>query len=469
MHLIEFLWQAAVILALVFANGFFVAAEFAIVKVRFSQLRPMLKSGDWRVKMALKATRHLDACLSATQLGITISSIALGAVGKPYVVAWIEPLLVAIGITDPVALESAGFGLGFALITFLHVVLGELAPKSLAIQRPKGVSLWIAGPLMVFYYIFFPAIWVLNGTANLFLRWAGLEPPSESEHAFTPEELDFVLSHSRHTHPTDAAINKIMIRSLRLREATAAQVMLPREEVDALYLDLPIEENIRIAMTTAHSRYPVCRRSGQPEVVGFILVKEWLWQIEQLYPDKSFHGIIRKPLTFTPKTPLPAMLQFFRASRAHLAIVLDDVSADPAAPDACRMAGIVTLEDVLEEIVGEIRDELDIERGPIFEHAEDSILIDALLPARELRAETGWNFDLRPRESAAQWVGRHCGRLPRRGEALVEGEFEITTPDAHARLPRRLRIRRLRPEEIRRREEEKEANRIPAADSDVGL
>lgn len=469
MSVIDFTWQACVILALVFANGFFVAAEFAIVKVRFSQLRPMLKTGDWRVKMALKATRHLDACLSATQLGITISSIALGAIGKPYVVAWLQPLLRAAGITDPVAMESMGFGIGFALITFLHVVLGELAPKSLAIQRPKGVSIWVAGPLMVFYYVFFPAIWLLNGTANMFLRWAGLEPPSESEHAFTPDELDFVLSHSRHPHPTDAVINKIMIRSLRLRETTASQVMVPREEVDALCLDLPIEENIRIAMTTAHSRYPVCRRRGDPEVVGFLLVKEWLWQIEQLYPDKSFDSIIRKPLTFTPKTPLPAMLQFFRASRAHLAIVLDDVSGDPSAPDACRMAGIVTLEDVLEEIVGEIRDELDIERGPIFEHIEDSILIDALLPARELRAETGWNIDLRPRETASQWVLRHCGRLPRRGEVLHEGELEITTPDTHARLPRRLRLRRMSPEELKRLEEERESNRAKLFESDVGL
>lgn len=454
MNPLDVVWQAAVILALVFANGFFVAAEFAVVKVRFSQLRPMLKSGDWRVKMALKATRHLDACLSATQLGITISSIALGAIGKPYVVSWLRPILAMLGVSDPETVESVGFGIGFAFITFLHVVLGELAPKSLAIQRPKGVSLWVSGPLMIFYYTFYPAIWILNGTANRFLKWAGLDPPSESEHAFTPEELDFVLSHSRHTHPTDAVINKIMIRSLRLRETTAAQVMVPREEVDALYLDLPIEENIRIAMTTAHSRYPVCSHYGGAEVVGFLLVKEWLWQIEQLYPDKSFGSIIRKPLTFTPQTPLPAMLQFFRLSRSHLAIVLADVSGDPSAPDGNRMAGIVTLEDVLEEIVGEIRDELDIERGPIFEHTEDSILVDALLPMREVRAETGWNIGLRPKETATQWAQRRCGRLPRRGERIQSGEFEITTPDIHSRLPRRLRFRRMSPEEIRQLEED---------------
>ncbi|HPA20904.1 MAG TPA: hemolysin family protein [Verrucomicrobiae bacterium] len=469
MNPLDILWQAAVILALVFANGFFVAAEFAVVKVRFSQLRPLLKSGDWRVKMALKATRHLDACLSATQLGITISSIALGAIGKPYVVAWLRPILMLVGITDPVTIDSTGFGIGFALITFLHVVLGELAPKSLAIQRPKAISLWVSGPLMIFYYVFYPAIWILNGTANLFLRWAGLEPPSESEHAFSPEELDFVLSHSHHTHPTDAVINKIMIRSLRLRETTAAQVMVPREEVDALYLDLPIEENIRVAMTTGHSRYPVCRRQGDPEVVGFLLVKEWLWQIEQLYPDKSFGSIIRKPLTFTPKTPLPAMLQFFRVSRSHLAIVLDDVSGDPLAPDACRMAGIVTLEDVLEEIVGEIRDELDIERGPIFEHTEDSILIDALLPMREVRAETGWNIGLQPKETATQWVQRRCGQIPRRGERLHTGEFEVTTPDTHARLPRRLRIRRMSMEEIKQLEEGRGNERDHRSDSGIGL
>src|SRR5688572_23629707 len=167
-------FESLVILLLVLANGFFVAAEFALVKVRASQLRPMAKKGGWRVKIALRAIDHLDAALSATQLGITLASLGLGWVGEPYLAHRLAPLMADWGITDPKMVASVSFAVAFAVITFLHIVFGELAPKSLAIQRSKSVSLWVAAPLMGFYYLFFPFIYVLNGTANLFLRWAGL-------------------------------------------------------------------------------------------------------------------------------------------------------------------------------------------------------------------------------------------------------------------------------------------------------
>ena len=174
MMLFELGWQLLVILLLVCANGFFVAAEFAIVKIRASQLKPLLKTGDWRVPMALRAVNNLDACLSATQLGITLASLGLGWLGEPFLAHWLVPVFEWAGVSNERTQHSLSFAAAFLCITFLHIVLGELAPKSLAIQRPRGVSLWIAAPLLVFYYIFFPFIYVLNGTANMFLRWAGL-------------------------------------------------------------------------------------------------------------------------------------------------------------------------------------------------------------------------------------------------------------------------------------------------------
>jgi CBS domain containing-hemolysin-like protein len=424
--------ETFVVIALVLANGFFVAAEFSLVKVRVSQLRPLAKTGGWRVNFALRATKHLDAALSATQLGITLASLGLGWVGEPFVAHRLEPLLARWGVIDPASVHSVAFAVAFAAITFLHIIFGELAPKSLAIQRAKGTALWISAPLMVFYYIFFPFIWVLNGTANLFLRWAGLQPASEGEHAFSPDELEYVFSHARHPHPGDALINKLMVQSLRVRETYAQQIMLPREQVAALWLDKPLAENLRNAQMSGHSRFPVCSGSID-QVKGIILVREWLWQIVALGPDTPFEPLIRPVLTFDLKTTIPVMIERFRGARTHMAVVLD--------AEKC-LAGIVTFEDVLEEIVGDIRDELDIERGPIFERTETSIVVSASLTMRELLAETGWPFEWQPRETLGAWVTRHLGRVPRRGENFTLLDYEFTIVDAAAERLRRIRVER---------------------------
>lgn len=444
MKFFELGWQLLVILLLVFANGFFVAAEFAIVKIRASQLQLLLKSGDWRVPMALRAVNNLDACLSATQLGITLSSLGLGWLGEPFLAHWLEPLFEYVGIQSESLRQSISFGVAFGTITFLHIVFGELAPKSLAIQRPKGVSLWTAGALLVFYYTFYPIIYVLNGTANFFLRCVGLRPASESEHAISPDELEYVLSHSRHPHRSDNLINKIMLRSLRLRDVTASQVMLPRDKVVALWGDKSVEENFRIAQSSGHSRYPVCQ-GDLDNVLGMVLVKEWLWQVQALGGEASFQPLIRPVLTFFQKTPLPSMIELFRSSRSHLAVVLDENE---------RMVGIVTFEDALEEIVGEIRDELDIERGPIFELTEHSIVVDASISMRELRAETGWNFEYQPHETIEQWALRHLDHHPRQNDEFRIGEYIIKALLTHASGFRRVRLTRLSPEELEAIEEQ---------------
>ncbi len=428
--------EVIIVLVLVAANGFFVAAEFALVKVRASQLEPMVKTGGWRVKFALAATNRLDAALSATQLGITLASLGLGWVGEPFIAHRIAPLLENFGITDPTTISSVSFAVAFAVITFLHIIFGELAPKSFAIQRPKAVSLFTAAPLIVFYYCLFPFIWTLNGTANLFLKWAGLDPAGEGEHAFSSEELEYVLSHARHSHPGDSLINKLMIRSLRLREIRAHQIMRPREQIVALWLDRPMEENLRIAQMSGHSRFPVCRGDSFDQAEGVLLVREWLWQIQALGPQASFEPLVRPVITFTLKTPIHTMLELFRSSRNHLALVLDD---------AGNTAGIVSFEDVLEEIVGDIRDEFDIEHGPIFELNDQFIVVSGALTMRELQAETGWTFEWQPKETVAAWTQRHFGRLPKRGEMIAVGDYRVTVMDVHAERVRRVKVQRVAP------------------------
>lgn len=426
--------EVLAILALVVANGFFVAAEFALVKVRASQLRPLAKKGKagWRLRMALKATEHLDAALSATQLGITLASLGLGWVGEPFLAHRLEPFLARFGVTDPQAVSSIAFAMAFAVITFLHIIFGELAPKSLAIQRSKAVSLWVAAPLMVFYYVFFPFIWALNGTANLFLRWAGLGSASEGEHGFSAEELEYVFSHARHAHPGDALINKLMVQSLRARRTQAQHIMRPRDQVVALWSDRPISENLRIAQTSGHSRFPVCSGSLD-KVEGLLLVREWLWQISVLGPDTPFEPLVREVVEFELTTPLHTMIEKFRHSRSHLAVVLDDKKA---------LAGIITFEDVLEEIVGDIRDEFDIESGPIFDRAPHMITVSGALTMRELQAETGWPLEWTPRETVAAWCARHFGRVPKRDDKLTIGEYRLTILEANADRARRVKIER---------------------------
>ncbi|MBL9215911.1 MAG: HlyC/CorC family transporter [Opitutaceae bacterium] len=430
--------EAVIIVALVLANGFFVAAEFALVKVRASQLRPLAKSGGWRVRFALKATEHLDAALSATQLGITLASLGLGWVGEPFLAHRLEPLLAQWGVNDPKAVSSIAFALAFAVITFLHIVFGELAPKSLAIQRSKAVSLWVAAPLMVFYYVFFPFIWLLNGVANRFLRWVGLGPAGESEHAFSAEELEYVFSHARHAHPGDALINKLMVQSLRARSTQAQQIMRPRDQVVALWLDKPVAENLRIAQTSGHSRFPVCSGSLD-KVEGLLLIREWLWQLHALGPDATFAPLVREVVEFELTTPLHTMIERFRNSRSHLAVVLDEKKA---------LAGIITFEDVLEEIVGDIRDETDIEHGPIYERTEHAITVSGTLTMRELQAETGWPLEWSPRDTVAGWTMRQFGRLPKRGDSVEAGEYRIHVIEANAERPRRVKVERLAPAEV---------------------
>ncbi len=429
---VKILLEILLVLGLVAANGFFVAAEFALVKVRASQLRPLAKTGGWRVKFALKATEHLDAVLSATQLGITLASLGLGWIGEPVIGHRLEPLLREFGITDPKAISSISFAVAFALITFFHIVLGELAPKSLAIQRPKAVSLNAAAPLIVFYRIFFPFIWVLNGAANKILRWCGLEPAGEGEHAFSSEELEYVFSQARHAHPGDALINRIMVRAVRLRTATAQHAMRPRDQVVALWLDKPLAENLRVAQTAGFSRFPVCSGSLD-DIKGIVLTREWLWQTLALGTDASFEPLIRPPLTFTLKTPIHTMIELFRTSRVHLAVVLDNDG---------KTAGIVSFEDVLEEIVGDIRDEFDLGRGPVFEHTDTVIIVSGLFTMRELQAETGWAFEWQPRESVATWAERHRGHALKRGETFTIGDYRVTATDVSAERARRIRVER---------------------------
>jgi len=424
--------QGVAIVLLILANAFFVATEFAFVKIRESQLKSMQVKGkrDWRLGLALRVTKHLDRYLSATQLGITLTGLGLGWVGEPVVARWIEGPLADIGIISHAATVSLAYCMAFAAISFIDIVFGELVPKYFAIRRPGWVVRWFVAPLVLFYNAAYPFIWLLNRTANTLLMWMGIPPTKEFDHGFNQEELQYVLMNSRHVHPSDDLVNKIMLKALRLKETTAEQAMLPREQVVCLWRDKSLAENLAIAQKSGYSRMPYCGDSTD-QVLGVIHVKELLWQYRVLGEQTKLADIVRPVLTFLAKTRLPAMLELFRKSRNHLALVLD---ADE------KMLGIVSFEDVLEELVGDIRDEFDIEKGPIFERSPDSVLVDADLQVRDLASETGWPLPRQTTETVEKWALRHWGRVPHTGDMLKVEDFQIVATEVTLRRIRRLRV-----------------------------
>jgi CBS domain containing-hemolysin-like protein len=436
--------QGGVIVLLIAANAFFVATEFAFVKIRESQLKSMRVKGkkDWRLGLALRITKHLDRYLSATQLGITLTSLGLGWVGEPVVAQWmLKPIahfdaatgaLAMIHISRDTAVTSISYALAFAAITFIDIVFGELVPKYFAIRRPRTVVMWFGAPLIIFYNAAYPFIWLLNRTANRLLMWMGIPPTKEFDHGFNQEELQYVLMNSRHVHPSDDLVNKIMLKALRLKETTAEQVMLPREQVVVLWRDKTLAENLAIAQRSGYSRLPFCGET-QDQVLGVIHVKELLWQYQVLGAQTNLSAIVRPILTFLPRTRLPAMLELFRKSRNHLALVLDNDE---------KMIGLVSFEDVLEELVGDIRDEFDIEKGPFFERGKDAVLVDADLPLRDLASETGWPLPTQTTETVEKWAVRHWGRVPHTGDQLTVEGFQLIATEVSLRRIRRLRVLR---------------------------
>jgi len=424
--------QGAIIALLIVANAFFVATEFAFVKIRESQLKSMRVKGkkDWRLNLALRISKHLDRYLSATQLGITLTSLGLGWVGEPYVAHWISGPLASMGIVSSTAVTSIAYALAFAAITFVEIVFGELVPKYFSIRRPKPVALWVALPLTCFYYLAYPFIWLLNRTANRLLMWMGIPPTKEFDHGFNQEELQYVLMNSRHVHPSDDLVNKIMLKAIRLKDTTAEQVMLPREQVVVLWRDLPLAENMMIAQKSGYSRLPFCGDS-QDQVLGVIHVKEMLWQYHILGRETRLSDIVRPILTFLAKTRLPAMLELFRKSRNHMALVLD---ADE------KMIGLVSFEDVLEELVGDIRDEFDIEKGPFFERSKETVLVDADLPLRDLASETGWPLPTQTTDTVEKWALQQWGHVPHTSDQIEIEGFQLIATEVTLRRIRRLRV-----------------------------
>jgi CBS domain containing-hemolysin-like protein len=432
-HIILVALQILAVVALVLLNGFFVAAEFALVKIRDTQLVTLAQRGNRRAKVARRILRNLDASLSATQLGITIASLGLGWIGKPVFATLLSPMMKLFQVESPQAQNSIAFAVGFSIITFLHIVAGELAPKSLAIRKPLPTSLWVAMPLDWFYKLSFPFIWLLNHAANWLLRQFGIEPVSEMELVHSEEELRLIFAAAQKESGRAALGRNIVLNALDLRQRIVREVMRPRQEITALDTNASIAECIDVAEKTRYSRFPLCENGDLDRTRGVIHIKD-------LYPalrdNKARTGAgllpaVRK-LIYVPETArLERLLQLFLERKTHIAIVVDEYGGT---------MGLVSLENILEELVGQIQDEFDQEKPLLVRVDEATWEASGSLPLHELEELLGESLPAEGITTASGWITHRLGGFPKSGDAVTLGAFQLRVEETDGMRVAKLKV-----------------------------
>ena len=412
--------RLGIVFLLVFANGFFVAAEFALVGARRSKIDAMVARGDSRARTVRFALTHLDRYISGTQLGITLASLALGWLGEPALAALIDRLFATLGVDigTGAAHTTAAITIAFLTITFLHIVLGELAPKTLALVAPEGVSRWVARPLILFSRFMSPFIWLLNGTANLLLRPFGIRTVSEAGHVHTAEELRLLVVQARDQGTIDATDSAMLAGVFDFHQKRARDVMRPRTEVVGLPVDATEPEVRELVFQERYSRYPVYEDSLD-NVVGLFVAKDLLFYRG---PEPfELRRAMRDPLFVPDSRAAERVMDDLRKTRAQMAIVLDEFGGT---------AGIVTLEDLVEEVVGDIADEYDVHSRKSIE-TEGVLELVGSMSLVDVRSDYGVPVPEGSWSTLGGYVFSQLGRVAAVGDrvTLSGGELEVVAMD----------------------------------------
>ncbi|QST02336.1 HlyC/CorC family transporter (plasmid) [Pontibacillus sp. ALD_SL1] len=360
-----------IVFVLVLLTAFFVGAEFAIVKVRRTRMEELKNAGRKSAEGVLQILDKLDEYLSACQLGITITALALGWVGEPALADLLEPLFHDLGFNNSLT-HTLSFLIAFSIITFIHVVLGELAPKTMAIQKSEQLSLILSKPLILFYKLTYPVNFTLNGTANLFVRMIGFASIKDKDH-HSEEEIKMILTNSPDIDPEE---QEMFNRVFNFHDRLVREVMVHRRDMDCIYLEDELAETLAFVKESPHSRFPVCGED-KDDIVGYINVKDLYNQSQE--GVFSLEPIIRNLETIYETCSLHKALRLLQEGHHQMAIVIDEYSG---------VSGLVTLEDLLEEIVGEIQDEFDDEVEP-FQETTDGILIEGNVLVDDVMEQLG--------------------------------------------------------------------------------
>ena len=425
-------------------TGFFVAAEFAIVKVRSSRIDQLVAGGKRGALAAKKVTTNLDEYLSACQLGITVTAMGLGWLGEPTIEKLLHPLFEKWNLNPSIS-SVLTFGLAFMIMTYLHVVVGELAPKTMAIQKAERVTLLLAGPLMMFYKVMYPFIWVLNGSARVITGLFGLKPASEHEVAHTEEELRLILSDSYESGEINQAEYKYVNNIFEFDNRIAKEIMVPRTEIVGFYLEDSVEEHMKVIQNERYTRYPIFGED-KDDIIGMVNVKDFFirYMTEDQKDLSSIRSYMRPIIEVMETTPIHDLLLQMQKKRIPMAVLYDEYGGT---------AGIVTLEDIWEEIVGEIRDEYDEDEAPPIQHVnEQHIIVDGKVLISEVKDLFGLHIEEDDVDTIGGWIMMQNHEIEEGQHVEAEGyEFKVLEKDAYQ--IKRVEIRKMEQEQ----EEEKAA------------
>ncbi len=424
--------QFLTVLFLVCLNGFFVTAEFAFVKVQLARFDEYIEKGSRRARVALHIANHLDAYLSACQIGITIASLALGWVGEPFIAHYLRPLLFFAGISSEAVVHATALVIAFSIITFLHIVLGEMAPKSFAIRRPLDAALNCAVPLRFFYIAGYPVIQALNQSANFFVRLVGVDTEESVLHSHSDVELRAMLNHSGKTGALSEGESKMLDRVFEFHEKEAHQIIVPRPDIVYLSTGSDAVENLLVAEKCGFTRFPLCEESID-RVIGFVHVKDLYRAVRSENGPVKMTDLRRDILFFPEHITLDRVLKEFQSKKVHLAIVIDEYGGT---------LGMLTLEDVIEEVVGEIQDEFDRELPPVRRVGKDEFLLDGSCAVSQFEEMTGVPLPETGADTVAGVMLDTSGDLPAPGERVeIDGGTLIVEDIVDQRI---VRVRLLR-------------------------
>ena len=445
MDLFEILFDALVIIFLIFMNGFFVAAEFAVAKVRPSQLEMLCQQGNKQAEYARSLVEHIDVSLSVTQLGITFTSLGLGWVG--------EPICLNFGLGEAVG-HTVSFTLAFAVITASHIVLGELVPKNMAIQSAEKVTLTIAAPLLLFQKFTYPFVWFLNHVANTVASWMGLSVVTETEEAHSEDEIRILMEESHKHGFIDKTEFDFVDNVFEFADTDVRDIMTPRTEMTCLYLEDSIEENIRVAVREKRTRYPICRE-GKDDIIGFLHTKDLL--------DAITHGrrpnlrrLSRHALVVPESMSVSRLLKTMQKTRSQLAIVVDEYGGT---------AGMATIEDIIEELVGEIQDEFDNERASVEEKEPGLYSVWGRLSLEEVNEEFDLHIDDENVDTLGGWLYSQIEAPPVVGACAVTDEAEYTVEEVERMSITRVTVR-LKELPSEKSDEEEKSESLTAKEDD---
>lgn len=413
---------------LIILTAFFVATEFALVRLRGSQISQMVLEGKKNALAVQRVAANLDGYLSACQLGITITALGIGALAEPAFEQLLIPLFDLGNISHSVS-EPIAFALAFIIATFLHVVVGELAPKTAAINIPEKIG-QITSPLIIWFYkILYPLIWLMNGSANLLVRMFGMKPASEHGDAHSEDEIRLILSESYESGKINKAEYGYVNRIFTFDEMLAKEIMVPRTDMVCLFTDHSLKENFEIIRKEQYTRFPVADGS-KDNIIGMINTKQLYLQYDN-NPDFDFKSLILPLLTVSEVTPVKTLLTRMQKERVHIALLLDEYGGT---------SGLITIEDILEEIVGEIRDEFDgDERRNIEKLSDFHYLFDGNVSVLEIKELTGLDLHDDEVTTIGGWLYSHLEE-PAVGKSVTHEHVKLTVLEMNRHRIRKVEI-----------------------------